>query len=147
MSPAKLGDLDLKDYFRIVGRTRRWRRTRAVVLAGTFFVAFVAGKYGPWPGTDSRDLTLDEATAILVRPEEAGYEHKLAVLALYRRVEEAVIQMGKVMDRSDEVGMQASMAIGAIATRAVRLATSAAKPQHAAIHGDTIRRIQALLPK
>lgn len=111
MSTEKFGDLDLRDYLRIVGRPRGWRRTRAVVLAGTFFVAFVAGKYGPWPGKDSRNMSLYEAIAAVDRVPRADWEHENGVVAIGRHVRQAIAKLGGVAHGNDpEAGKAAQYA-------------------------------------
>jgi hypothetical protein len=146
MRERKLGDIDMKDYLRMVDRPRLWRRTRVVVTASVVILAFTAGRFGPWAGTNTSDLSMTDATALLQNPEEAGYEHKLATIALFQRAEDAVRVLGEIAARSDEVGMQAGLAIGTIAEQATKTVSALREhPKYASIHQKELKRLQQLV--
>jgi hypothetical protein len=118
MTGRKLGDIDLSDYLAIVHKRRPGRRTRLVGVAAAVILAFTAGRFAPWTGKGSDKLTMAEAMRLLDTRAEEGWEHELAVGAVFRHAYLGIEAMSRVAEQTDQAGTDASIFLGTIAITA-----------------------------
>lgn len=141
MNTRNLGDIDLKDYLRLVRREHPWRRPLRILLGVLVCtVCVAAGRYGPWSGKGSSSLTLAEALELLEKAPETAWQRELSTVAVHRHVQRALDSLAIVADEPGDSGARAGRSLRHLARRAVsHIKQGANHPEHAAVHVESLR--------
>jgi hypothetical protein len=143
MTGRKLGDIDLHDYLAIVRKRRPGHWTRRVGTAAALILAFTAGRFAPWSGKGSDKLTMAEAMKLLDTRAEEGWEHELAVGAVFRHAYFGIEAIARVAEQTDQAGTDASVYLGTIAlTASKEFMKQAVSPDRKKLLSSTLTRLR-----